>query len=127
MKRVLLFVAAVVLALPACAHRPSTPEDTSAAPLQGATLDVTNLGFVDCDVFVLHDGVRERLGTVVATRSASFELKPAQLGNSGVLQLIAHPIGGNSSYTSEAFAIHDGQSIEWTLEDDLNRSFVSVY
>lgn len=121
---VLALIGSVLLA--GCVHRQSTLDDAASAP-QGATLEVQNLGFVDCDIYVLHDGVRERVGSVVATRSASFDLRSSQLGNSGTLQLIARPIGGNWSYTSEAFVIHDGQSIEWTLADDINRSFVSVY
>ncbi len=93
----------------------------------GAGLTVVNHAFFDYDIFVLYDGVRERVGIVSAASGTDFRLRPDQLGHAGQIALQAHAIGTTSSYNSPAFNIGGGQQIEWTLEGDVTRSTVAVY
>jgi len=79
----------------------------------------------DITIYLVTDGLPQRLGMVTALSSASFEF-PAQRLNGGDLRLRALPVAGRA-FTSETILVTPGQVITWRLENDLNASSLSVY
>jgi hypothetical protein len=93
-----------------------------------STLHVTNRGFSDVDVYVVHDGSRTRVGSVTATADQTFTLNAGEIGRAGTLQLIAHGVGIAGSLSSEQFAIRPGgMQIEWTLDTNLSHGTLAIY
>ena len=90
-------------------------------------LVVENHHWNDIVVYLLHDGVADRLGLATAVKTSTFSIPSRRLGTAGVIQLRAHPVGAPDSHTSEAFTVQPGQQIQWTLESDLARSSVAVF
>jgi hypothetical protein len=111
-----------------CARKLVNTDATSADPGNAElALIIENHHWNDVRIYILHDGVRERLGTVTATSSQSFVIPFRRLGATGTIRLMADPIGGASVLTSESLAVQPGQSITWTLENSLSRSSVMVH
>lgn len=97
-------------------------------------LNVINHNYLDVVVYVLHHGVRTRVGSVTGSTSAVFLLPTRLLGQGREIQLRGYAIGkkdaalGGQDYAStEILIVQQGQYIEWTLETDLRRSSVAVY
>lgn len=91
------------------------------------TLSVENRTFQDVVVWVIHDGIRSRVGTVTATASGNFVMKSDILRQPGTLQFAAHAVGGGRrAFVSERIAVQPGQRVEWILEPGFERSSLSV-
>jgi hypothetical protein len=97
-------------------------------------LSVVNHNYLDVVVYVLHHGVRTRVGSVTGSTSTVFFLPARLLGQGREIQLRGYAIGkkdaalGGQDYAStEILIVQQGQYIEWTLETDLRRSSVAVY
>jgi hypothetical protein len=90
-------------------------------------LVVENHHWSDVIVWVVHDGVAERIGLAPAVKTSSFFIESRKLGTSGLIQLRGRPVGAPEYHTTESFLIRPGQEIQWTLESDLARSSVAVY
>ena len=107
-------------------HRPPDAEpDTVADSI--ATLTVENHGTLDCDIFILHNGARDRVGTVTATHTESFSLPGRTFSYTAGVQLQAHAVGRRDTFTSERFTVHGGNTVVWTLETNLERSSLGVW
>jgi hypothetical protein len=129
MRRSLLRRSAVLLLLCSigCArHR----ADTGEAPPEArghVVLVVENHHWNDVIVYLLHDGVADRLGLATAVKTSTFVIPSRRLGTAGVIQLRGHAVGAPDSHTTETFTVQPGQEIQWTLESDLSRSSVAVH
>jgi hypothetical protein len=110
----------------------------SQAPVNGPegeiALNVVNHNYLDVVIYVLHHGVRTRVGSVTGSTSTVFLLPARLLGQGREIQLRGYAIGkkdtalGGEEYAStEILIVQQGQYIEWTLETDLRRSSVAVY
>jgi hypothetical protein len=64
---------------------------------------------------------------VTSQTTGIFTITYFQLGTTGSAQLRADPVGALKSFSSEAINIQPGQSIKWTIENDIARSFLAVY
>jgi hypothetical protein len=83
---------------------------------QDTIIDVRNNGFSDVVVYLLTGGADPfRLGTANGNGSSTFRVRSALLGT-GVLQLLARPIGARSSYTLPIVSVTPGDHVEVTLE-----------
>lgn len=80
----------------------------------------------DITVYLVGRGLPQRLGTVTALSSATFGFSSQQLGSNGGVRLRALPVAGRA-FTSETIPVQPGQSIFWTLEDNLETSSFTVY
>lgn len=88
---------------------------------------IKNNNWSDVNIYAVRLGTRYRLGTVVATRHATFKLPP-DLGKSpGEIRLMVDPIGSRRSYYTPSLHFFPGQDIEMTVENHLPISSVSVY
>ena len=90
-------------------------------------LNVTNHNYLDVVVYVLHDGIQTRVGTVTGSSSTVFFLPTRLLGQGREIQLYGDAIGNDSYARTEIIVVQRGQYIEWTLETDLRRSSVGVF
>jgi hypothetical protein len=124
-------LAALLLAAPACfifnkeGRAASSP--ASNVPEGEIALSVTNHNYLDVVVYVLHDGVQTRVGTVTGSSSAVFFLPARLLGQAREIQLYGDAIGSDAYARTDILVVQRGQYIEWTLETDLRRSSVGVF
>jgi hypothetical protein len=113
------------LLLAACARHQGVPDDVT--PMAGeVAIVVQNHNWNEVNVYILHDGVRDRLGTVTAASTQSFVVPLRRFGPSAVFRLVAMQIGSNDTYQTETLLVQAGQQITYTLESDLRRSSVMV-
>ena len=117
-------VVVAMLAGISCSHH---RRPTAAAPPADITLQVTNHNWLDVTIYVLHDGVRTRVGLVTASSNQAFALSARMLGLSHELMLIGEAVGSPDIARTDVLSVRPGQLIEWTLETDLRRSSVGVY
>jgi hypothetical protein len=89
------------------------------------TIRVVNNSRFDAAVYLLHDGARERIGTVTASSSASFPLRGRTFAT-GDFTLVAEPIGLRRALASERLSAAQGSVFTWTLDADLRRGSVLV-
>jgi hypothetical protein len=124
-----ILLVAVSLTLQACWWRRgrAAAEAQQQASLADITLQVNNHNYLDVVVYVLHDGLRTRIGTVTGSSAEMFTLPPRLLGQGHEIQLYGDPIGSEDFAMTERLQVQAGQFIEWTLESDLRRSSVGVY
>jgi hypothetical protein len=121
----LLAVGAV--AAPACArNQPRQVEDVGAI-----MLFIDNRGWDDMNVFVLRGDTRDRLGRVSAASRWSVPLDRWVNNQAGNIRIVAQPVGtryyGNgASAVTQILQLESGQTVLWTIEKDLARSFVEI-
>jgi hypothetical protein len=124
-------LAALLLAAPACFvfNRGNKAAASPAfdVPEGEIALTVTNHNYLDVVIYVLHDGLQTRVGTVTGSSSALFFLRERLLGMGHELQLYGRAIGSDAFSRTQTLIIQPGQYIEWTLETDLRRSSVGVF
>lgn len=90
------------------------------------TLRVANHNLLDITVYSLRGTARDRLGLVTSNSTQTFLIRTRQLDAGGDLRLFADPIGARVGYTSEMVHVIAGETVDWTLETDLRRSFLAV-
>lgn len=92
------------------------------------TLDVTNRGYYDVNVFVVRSSVTNpiRLGTVTGSFSQTFRVKETDLQPSGVMVVHVRTIAGRTSWTSPPLSVNIGSvarlEIYSTSTGDLSQS-----
>jgi hypothetical protein len=120
-------LALLVLSPVGCGRQSAESGPSGARPNADILLVVENHHWNDVVVYVVHDGVAERIGLATAVKTSTFVLPYRRLGTSGVIRLRGHPVGAPDDHTSDSFLIQPGQEIQWTLESDLARSSVAVH
>ncbi|MFW6079919.1 MAG: hypothetical protein ACODAE_09870 [Gemmatimonadota bacterium] len=88
------------------------------------TVRVANYNWSDMAVYVERDGtgVRHRLGTVNSMSEEAFTVSPSIVSGSAGLRLIADPIGSRRALVTHPITVAPGQTVVWTLENNLNLS-----
>src|SRR5690349_13710197 len=105
----------------------AAPTPAVDVPEGEVALNVTNHNYLDVVVYVLHDGIQTRVGTVTGSSSTVFFLPARLLGSGREIQLYGDAIGNDSYARTDVLVVQRGQYIEWTLETDLRRSSVGVF
>jgi len=78
-------------------------------------------------IYVLHDGLHTRVGTVTGSSATVLFLPMRLLGHGREIELYGDAIGNEAYARTDILVVQPGQYIEWTLESDLRRSSVGVY
>ena len=124
-------LAVLLFAAPACfifnRESKAAPSPAINVPEGEIALSVTNHNYLDVVVYVLHDGLQTRVGTVTGSSSTVLFLPARLLGLAREIQLYGHAIGSDAAARTEVLVVQRGQYIEWTLETDLRRSSVGVF
>src|SRR5713101_9770812 len=98
-------LAALLLAAPACFlfNRGNKAAASPAfdVPEGEIALSVTNHNYLDVVVYVLHDGLQTRVGTVTGSSSAVFFLAARLLGVAREIQLYGDAIGNDAYARSD--------------------------
>ena len=89
------------------------------------TIRVVNNSRLDAAIYLVHDGARERMGTVTASSSGSFPLRSRTLAT-GDFTLVAEPVGSRRAVNSERLNVGQGSLFTWTLDTDLSRGSIQV-
>jgi hypothetical protein len=110
---------------PACGFFPSPNSGSDRARAQ-VLVAVESHSWSDITVYLVGRGLPQRLGMVTALSSATFGFSSQQLNTSGGVRLRALPVAGRP-FTSETIPVLPGQSIFWTLENNLETSNFTVY
>lgn len=119
--------AALCLTAVGCQHRHSVGDAAAQSSVSGTmTLRVVNHSWLDVTVYLLHGTHRDRVGTATATSTTAFQVPLRNLAAGAEYRLYADPIGSRQTVRSEALHAQDGDVVTWTLEDNLERSFVDV-
>jgi hypothetical protein len=116
-------------AVPSCGlifGRPAAEEDSSPADTQ-VSVEVESHNWSDIVIYLVRGTHTQRLGMVTGLSTIHFAFPYQSLSAGSTLRLRAYPIGGPGSHTSENLMLQPGQSIKWTLESDLSRSFLAIY
>ena len=121
-----LLLALMLLSGAGCHHAAGAGE-SSGLPDADETIAirVVNHSQLDATVYLVHDGTRDRLGTVTAASSATFPVQTRTLG-SGEFVLLADPVGSRRTATTERLHVSQGNVFTWTLESDFSRGSVLV-
>jgi hypothetical protein len=123
----------VVLLWIAVAACGGSPGPGSAAPVGRAErfgavqLVLNNRHWLDVVVRVEHDGETTRIGQVAAASSGRFSVPAWAMGSSGYVRFVADPVGSPVRSASDWVNVWGGQTVEWTLESQLDRSSMLVY
>jgi hypothetical protein len=126
----LVGIVALALALApgaACSRAPHLDEEreTIYRAETAVTIRVVNRSQLDATIYLVHDGTRDRLGTVTAASAASFPVRTRSLA-SGEFVLLAEPIGARRRASTEGLSIAQGTTFTWTLDSDFSRGAVLV-
>ena len=89
-------------------------------------LIVQNHNWSDVRIYVVHDGVSERVGLVTAAAVGTFILPGRFFASQAGIQLQAYAIAGDQPYTTEVLTLHPGDAITWTLESQLDHSSILI-
>ena len=124
--RALAMATALIAAGGACA---SAMEERPANAFTGetaTTVMVNNNNWSDITVYATRNGATVRLGSVTSMSTERFELPAVMLG-AGELRLIADPLGSTNTYRTQPVLVTRGQEIEFTLQNNLALSTLSVW
>jgi hypothetical protein len=84
----------------------------------------------DLTLFVLHDGLASRLTRINSASTTRFVIPAHMIGSTGELNLLVERVGARSGttarYSSGRVRVLQGQGLVWTLETNLQQSFLQV-
>ncbi|MGH7509562.1 MAG: hypothetical protein ACREMZ_08835 [Gemmatimonadales bacterium] len=120
-------LAACWLAAAGCGLLPSSRSGSSEARAgTEVSVEVENHNWSDITVYLMAGGLPQRLGMVTALGSARLGFPLQWLNTGSGVRLRALPVAGQA-FTTETILVQPGQSIFWTLENDLDASSISVF
>ena len=100
----------------------------------GAVIPVAiqNDNMQDLNIYVLHGGMRTRIGIAGAAQATAFTFPAHYSSGATTIRIAAVPLiggrfGWRKSIISDAVVVHAGQRIVFSLESDLARSTIAVY
>jgi hypothetical protein len=91
-----------------------------------ATVEVSNYNRLDVHAYVIASGQRHSLGVVTTNNTESFRLPRIVFSSSRELAFLAMPIGSPRSHTTEGILVEPGDTVLWTITDNLAQSLISV-
>jgi len=101
--------------------------EVAAADTVPVVIEIENHNWSDINVYVIHDGKKNRLTTVTATKDLSLKLPAQYQGETGTFRLVVYRIGGRDSYTTDPISIRTGNTVRLTVESKLAHSSVGVW
>lgn len=93
---------------------------------QEALLKVKNYNWSDVTIYAVRSGVQFRIGTVPSMGEKVFPLSATLTSGTSDFQLFARPLASGYGFISEPILLSSGQSIDLTLENNINLSSYAV-
>ncbi len=116
---------ALLLLAVACRH----PADVVPAPAWSQAeigLTVVNHNWSDARIYLLHDGIAQRLGLVASASEATFMLPGRNFSSGATVRLRATLVGNSQPVTTDPILVQPDQVITWTIELSLAHSTLVV-
>ena len=123
-----VFLLAAVLAATACA----TPGGGAAPVTDGqerpdhVAIRVMNNAWSAIHVYVVAGGQWQSLGVLSSQSTEDYTVAWSRLGGRNEIRLVADPVGSTEGYFSDPILVQPGDLVEWTLQNNLALSSVSV-
>lgn len=118
----------VALALAGCATASGKHgEGDRSAREAPVTLFVRNYNWSTVHVYVMGGGQTVSLGLLTSMDTATYVIPSSLLASEQSVRLIADPIGSVRAYISEPVFVATGDRIEWTINNVLAQSVISVH
>jgi hypothetical protein len=89
------------------------------------TVRIVNHSQLDATIYLVHDGARDRLGTVTAASTSAFSVRGRSLAT-GDFTLMADPLGATRTTSTERLNVFQGTEFIWTIEADFSRSSILI-
>ena len=125
--RALILSSALCLTAMACHHGGGIGAAAAESGNNGSvTLRIVNHSWLDVTVYLQQGTRRDRIGTATATSTTEFHVPLRRIADGGDYQLFGDPVGSRETVRSEPLHAQDGDVVTWTLEDNLQRSFIDV-
>jgi hypothetical protein len=126
LRRYAIPLTVAALSLAACHPTPSAmnPVVEDAGEI---SVHVINRNRIDVEVYLSHDGIRNRLGLAVASTTTDFTIPLRILGAGHEYRLVGDPLGLRIAITTESLFGQPGDEVTWQLEDSFARSTVVVH
>lgn len=125
-ERLIVGCLAVCLSLTACSavgYRVDTgPSERETGPRGSVVVFVSNDYGEDVRVFVVRGTTRIPIGSVGSYSARRFVIPPAQVGSSGVLELVAQSLASRAIAAPEALDLQSGAEVEFHIENVLSYS-----
>jgi len=127
---------AIAGVLGACAPARTTHAGGDLAFLEGGepaprmkptTVAVTNNNWSNVTVYLLRGGARYRLGMVNSMSTAVLRVPTVAVSAQGDVQLMVDPLGSTRGYVTPNLMVSPGDKIEFTVQNHLPVSSVSVW
>lgn len=104
----------------ACASAPAS--HTTEPP---SIVEVSNYNPLDMHVYVIVTGQRVSLGVVTTSNTKSFRI-PRLAFSSRNVRFLALPIGSPRTFVSDELLIQPGDTVVWTITDNLDHSVITI-
>jgi hypothetical protein len=91
------------------------------------TIVINNHHLLDMTIYLFRGNHPERLGTAPGLSSKIFSLPWRRVEARGEVRLGADPLGQNGRITTDFLIVRPGSVVEWTIENVLTQSSVSVH
>lgn len=114
------YVLLVAIAASACASAPA-----SDAGQPASFVEVSNYNPLDVHVYVVVSGQRVSLGVVTTSNTESFRL-PRLSFSSRHVAFLAMPIGSPRRFVSDELLIQAGDTVVWTITDNIDQSVITI-
>ncbi len=128
-------VLGLAVALGGCSPSQPPPAPDPQAGQSDVLVVINNKTYFDYNVYSIHDGQRTRFGQTTASKQVSLIMPRTLLGNGRQVRLRIEQVGGtvhdplipSKAITTQSLVVQPGMSIEWTLEQDLDKSTVVLH
>jgi hypothetical protein len=117
------------LATLACA-RPATldsPDDALHLTAPRHLVRVSNHNWGNMELFAMRGGIHRSLGVIPAAAQTTLFVSDDMLDIDGRLRLAARFEGKRELMTMDPVRVLDGQFVDWSIEDDPERSSVALF
>lgn len=109
-------LALLAIAVPARAADVRTVNDTTKlVDTSKTTVEIRNQAFLDAIVYVVRDGLPQRLGIATGNTTATFVLPSYMTRGLNSFKFIIHPIGGRRNSVSDEILVSRGDVVELTI------------
>ena len=120
--------AVLVLLFAACGLFGRQPGDVSRGEAQEAPIRVkaTNLAWKNIHVYAIAGASWQSLGVLSSQGEETWELGVTLTAGRREIRLAADPVGSRRAFISDPILVEPGDLVEWTIQDNLALSSVSV-
>jgi hypothetical protein len=91
-----------------------------------AMVRVTNYNWQDVVVYAVAGAQRVRLGQVTSMNSANFRVPTHMILGPEPMRLVVDPIGSSEGWQTEAIPVHNGDQVQFNVQNSLPLSSVMV-